>query len=151
MIKKLLIIHLFFLLNGCGYQPIFINNDPINIKFHKITLIGDIKINKRIINKIKIAEDNISKGQNEFFLSSGYAVQETSKNSEGIIETYRSNLLADVKIIINGKVIKEKNISKNFNYNKKANKFELVKYQNSIKNILIDQVSQDIILFLKTQ
>ena len=45
-------------------------------------------------------------------------------------------------------VIQNKNFSKEFNYNNKQNKFELVEYQNSVKNDLVDKIVGDIIIYL---
>ena len=136
---------------SCGYQPIFLNNNPKNFEFQKINFAGDNDINKKIINKIKINENNLSQNKNKLFLSNNYSLKETSKNSKGVIQTYKSTLLVNIKITNDGKIIKEKNISKNFNYNKKDNKSELIRYQNQIKNILIDQIINDVILFLNSQ
>ena len=46
---------------------------------------------------------------------------------------------------------KEKDFSKELAYNNKANKFELVEYQNSIKTELVNQIIGEIIIYLNTQ
>ena len=43
-----------------------------------------------------------------------------------------------------------KNFIKEFTYNNKQNKFELIKYQNSIKDDLIDKIINEIIIYLNS-
>ena len=73
---------------------------------------------------------------------------ETSKNSKGQIETYRSIITVEIKITKNSEIKKTKIFSNETSYNKKDNKFELTQYQSNIKNNLINKTVEDIILFL---
>ena len=84
-------------------------------------------------------------------IKSSYEIQETSKNSKGQIESFRSQII--VNLIINNKkeTILNKNFLKDFSYANKENKFELVQYQNEVKNNLINKIIEDIILFINLQ
>ena len=146
--KKIFFILLFFI-SSCGYQPLYQNKDLENFKFKKITLTGDNYINKRIINTISIQENNEAKNENELFISSSSEIQETSKNSKGQVESFRIIITVNLKIInkIN-EDIQNKDFTKEFTYNNKENKFELIEYQNSIKDDLIDKIVNDIIIYL---
>ena len=148
--KKIFFILLFFI-SSCGYQPLYQNKDLENFKFKKITLTGDNYINKRIINTISIQENNEAKNKNELFISSSSEIQETSKNSKGQVESFRIIITVNLKIInkIN-EDIKNKDFTKEFTYNNKENKFELIEYQNSIKDDLIDKIVNDIIIYLNS-
>ena len=148
--KKIFFILLFFI-SSCGYQPLYQNKDLENFKFRKITLTGDNYINKRVTDTISIQENNEAKNKKELFISSSSEIQETSKNSKGQVESFRSIITVNLKIInkINQDT-QNKNFIKEFTYNNKQNKFELIEYQNSIKDDLIDKIINDIIIYLNS-
>ena len=85
----------------------------------------------------------------ELIISTNYKIEETSKNTKGQIATYRS--IIDTQLIIKKEktILKQENFSNEFSYNNKDNKFELLKYQNDIRNNLINELIGEIILFLK--
>ena len=144
---KKLIITLMLLLVSCGYKPIFSKNDQLNLEFNKIITNGDNRINKKIINNVSLKE-NIS-SNHELVLTTNYNIEETSKNSKGQVETYRSIITTQLSIKKDNKVLKSNNFSNEFSYNNKDNKYELTKYQNEIRNNLINKLSEEIFLFLK--
>ena len=148
--KKIFFILLFFI-SSCGYQPLYQNKDLENFKFIKITLTGDNYINKRVTNTISIQENNDAKNEKELFISSSSEIQETSKNSKGQVESFRIIVAVNLKIInkINEDT-QNKNFIKEFTYNNKQNKFELIEYQNSIKDDLIDKIINEIIIYLNS-
>ena len=148
--KKIFFILLFFI-SSCGYQPLYQNKDLENFKFIKITLTGDNYINKRVTNTISIQENNDAKNEKELFISSSSEIQETSKNSKGQVESFRIIVAVNLKIInkINEDT-QNKNFIKEFTYNNKQNKFELIEYQNSIKDGLIDKIINEIIIYLNS-
>ena len=148
--KKIFFILLFFI-SSCGYQPLYQNKDLENFKFIKITLTGDNYINKRVTNTISIQESNDAKNEKELFISSSSEIQETSKNSKGQVESFRIIVAVNLQIVnkIN-QDIQNKNFIKEFTYNNKQNKFELIKYQNSVKDDLIDKIISEIIIYLNS-
>ena len=52
---------------------------------------------------------------------------------------------------INNTKIKGKNFNREFTYNNKDNKFDLVEYQKSVKDDLINAAINDIIIFLNSE
>ncbi len=136
-----------FLLVSCGYKPIFSKNDQLILEFNKIITNGNNRINKKIINNVSLKE-NLS-SDHELTLTTNYNIEETSKNSKGQVETYRSIITTKLSIKKNNKVLKSNNFINEFSYNNKDNKYELTKYQNEIRNNLINELSEEIILFLK--
>ena len=148
--KKIFFILLFFI-SSCGYQPLYLNKDLKNFNFRKITLTGEDYNNKRVTNTISIQENNETKNEKELFISSSSKIQETSKNSKGQVESFRIIVTINLKII--NKIDQDtqnKNFIKEFTYNNKQNKFELIEYQNSIKDDLIDKIINDIIIYLNS-
>ena len=148
--KKLLSIITLFIAS-CGYKPIYLNNNLKNIEFYEINIDGENQINNQIINSLNLKEDNFNEELAELFLTSAYAIDEISKNSKGITQTYRSSISVSVKIIKNDEIIKKRTFTDEFTYNKKENKFELTEYQANVKNELTNRTIEDLILFLNLE
>ena len=147
---KIFTIIILLLLTSCGYQPVYLNNEFKNFQFSKISTEGDININRQIINTISFKEE-INSLYPELLIKSLFNTIETSKNSKGQTESYRSNIFISLEIKDKDKIIKEKTFSKVFSYSNKENKFELIQYQNEIKNNLTNQAIQEIILYLNIE
>lgn len=147
-ILKITLIFTFLFYTSCGYKPIYLKNNQITLEFNKITLVGDNKINRQIINIIGIKKIETNNNLNELIIKTNFNEEETSKNSKGQIETYRSIINIQITIKDGEKIIKSKNFLNEFSYNNKDNKFELTQYQNEIKSNLINKSSEEIILFL---
>ena len=145
--KKLFILILFFI-TSCGYQPLYVNKNNSNLVFSKIELFGDKEINRRIMSFVSIKEDKKEEKLNQILLKSNENIIETSKDSKGRVATLKTNV--EVKLIIlNGdKIIKEKIFNENFSYNNKNNKFDLAKYQNEVKNNLVNKIIEQMIIYL---
>ena len=150
MKKRLLII--FFFLVSCGYQPIFLNKDVKNLEYSKVIFDGNSEINKKIINSLPIKENKTSENQNEFYIFSSYKIETTSKNTQGQDNSFRTSMFVDIKIDDKNKNdVKSKKFTKVFTYSNKKNKFELVEYQNAIKNNLIKEIISEITIYLISQ
>ncbi len=147
MIKKILIV-LIILTTSCGYQPIYLNKNIKNFEFNKIITEGDNNINKQIINSIGLKESIYDEKLNTLQIKSSYTIEETSKNSKGQVDTYRSRISIDIIIKKNKEIVKNKNFVETFLYNNKENKFELSNYQSDIKDNLINKILEEIVLFL---
>ena len=145
---KKIFIFLIFLMTSCGYQPIYLNSDKQNFKFSKISFEGNDKISKKIVNSISFEEVQTNQSLNELVLKSSYNIIETAKNSKGKVESYRSKILVNLKIMNNNETIKERNFFEEFSYNTKKNKFDLIQYQKTIQNDLVSQVVRDINIYL---
>ena len=147
MMKKVLVL-LVFLITSCGYQPIYVGIDENETIFKKIILIGDKKINRRIISTIALKEDINHKTENEITFFSEKKINETSKDSKGKVLSYKMTINLNTKIKRN-EDIKERSYSKSFSYNNKDNKFDLNEYQNQIEKNIIDEIIRDLIIFIK--
>ena len=145
--KKILLIFI-FLLSQCGYQPIFVNKNLNNMEFYKITHNGDVEINRKILGSLSFKENKLKDTLDSLLINSSFEVIETSKNSKGQIESYKSKIFLNIIISNKKRIITNKNFVKEFSYNVKKNKFELVRYQNGIKDNLIDKIIEDIILYI---
>ena len=145
--KKFLLIFI-FLISSCSYQPIYVNKSLKNIEFSKITTEGDADINRKIIGSLSFKENKLNDTLNNLLIKSSYKITETSKNSKGQVESYKSQINLNLIIKDGKEIINSKNFFKDFFYNNKDNKFELVRYQNEVKDNLIYKIIEDIILYL---
>ena len=145
--KKFLLIFV-FLLTECGYQPIFINKNLANTEFYKITFEGDAEISRKINGSLSLNENKLNAALNSLLIKNKFEIKETSKNSKGQVESYKSQVTLNIITIKKKKIINNKSFFKETNYNVKDNKFDLVQYQNDIKNNLINEVIEDIILYM---
>ena len=149
MIKRLFLVILISL-SACGYQPLYTNKISEN-KFSEIILSGEREISERIKNSSLILEDKNNKNLDKIEINTAYNIEETSKNSQGQIETYRSRLNIILLITNKDEVKNNYSFNKNFDYQNRNNKFELINYQNNIKNSLINEAVKEIVIFLNSK
>ena len=62
--------------------------------------------------------------------------------------SYKSKISLNITIRDKDKQLTYKNFTREFAYNTKDNKFDLIQYQNEIKKNLINEIIEDIILFM---
>ena len=150
MIKKITLATLFLIfLNGCNYQPIYSSK---NIKFSigEFQLTGDNKINKLLIKKLEIYKnDNLNTTKYNLNINSEVNKSISTKDKKGNPTTF--TLMIAFKIEVE-KSFGEK-ISKVFqesiSYENDGNKFNLRRYEDSIKKNMIESINEDIILYLQ--
>ena len=146
--KKIVLIFLFFLIS-CGYQPVYLNKNIGSFEFSKIILSGNNDINRKIINTLSIKESE--NNFNKLNIFSSYDVKIASKDATGQASTFKTTILVELSIEnTNDKSKGEKIFLKEFTYNNKEKKIELVEYQNSIKNDLINKIISEIIIYLNS-
>ena len=149
MINRLFLVFFIFL-SACGYQPLYTSTISEN-KFSEIILSGEREISERIKNSSLILEDKNNKNLDKIEINTAYNIEETSKNSQGQIETYRSRLNIILLITNKDEVKNNYSFNKNFDYQNRNNKFELINYQNNIKNSLINEAVKEIVIFLNSK
>jgi hypothetical protein len=138
------------LVYSCGYQPIYLNKTVKNYEFKELMFDGDNKINNEIIKLLSLKENE--KLADKLFIKSNYQTEEISKDTKGQVTLYKDIISIDINVRdINNKLIKNKSFSKQLSYNNKANKFELVEYQNFVKNDLLNTAINEIIIFLNSK
>ena len=139
---------LLFFISSCGYQPFYINKNLENFEFQKITSTGNNEINNKIINTLSIKENN-NNNLNKLIIKSSSQINETSKNTKGQVESFRTNISVNLEIRDKeNNIIQSKSFLKEFTYSNKQNKFELVEYQNAIQDDLVNEIIGEIIIYL---
>ena len=135
-------------MTSCGYQPLYVNKNSSDLVFNKIELFGDKEINRRIMSFVSIKEDKNEEKLNQILLKSNENIIETSKDSKGRVATLKTTVEIKLVILNGNQIIKEKTFNENFSYNNKDNKFDLTKYQNEIKNNLVDKIIEQMSIYL---
>lgn len=142
--RKILL--LLFLVSACGYQPLYTQKEEI--LFNKITLIGNKKINRKIISSTAIRVDQNNTLNREIILDSKKNITTTSRDAKGQPATFKSQIIVSLVIKTDDKIIKEKVFNETFDYNNITNKYDLSVYQTDIENNLINRIVEDLIIFI---
>ena len=145
--KKIVIFLVLIFLNNCGFTPVYLSNENSVINTIKsIDYDGNEILGKQITKGLNL---NI-KDNNRFhlLLDSTKKKVTTSKNSSNVATGYMMSIDINLNILENDKIIIEKDFSKNFTYNNRDDKFELLNYERSIENNLINDVTDEIYIFL---
>ena len=133
-------------ISACGYEPLNKSLPESNIKISKKTFSGDSQINRELFSKINLKETKDELGY-ELKLNSNKVIDQVAKDKSGNVTKYETTVTIDVELIENGKTVKKRSFSKNFNYSNLSNKFELKKYQENVETNLINSIARDIKIF----
>ena len=145
--KKILLAFI-LILYGCGYQPIYINKNLNNLEFKEIILKGEKDLNRIIVDSLSLKENKSNLLLNSIQITTDTLVEETSKNSKGQAQTYRTIITAELLIKNNEEIIKNKIFMEDFSYNSRDNKFELVEYQDEVRDDIIKKIIEEIVIYL---
>ena len=145
--KKIIFVFLFFL-TSCGYQPLYSGKNTSDFLFNKILLEGNKNINRKIISTLSFKEVPDNFDYDELIIISNKKIVETSKNSKGQVNSYRTEINVEFKIVNNNEIMRQKNFSKDFSYNNLDNKFDLTSYQDEVENNLVNKIIEELIIFI---
>ena len=147
--RKIFILFL-FIITSCGYQPLYkINSDVSSFKIKEFEFAGNEKLGVKISKKLPFILIKNDESLNKIFLDSTKNLIVASKDSKGQVTSYRATLNVKLKISNSaGDLIDEKLFQKEFYYSTDENKFKLKEYENKIEENLIENVVQDIIIYL---
>lgn len=148
--KKILLI-IILLTSACGYNPIYLNKNLDNFKFLTVTLNGDKEINRKIVSALSIKEDKSNLNNENLILDSSFKIEETSKNSKGQVTSYRSTITVKFTIKENNEIKNNKEFRDSFAYGNRENKFDLVTYQDEVKNNLTNKIIEEIIFYMNLE
>ena len=150
MTKKLIIpLILIFILNNCGYSPIY-STKYQDFKLSNIILNGERDINKILKRRLDNYTQNDS-AEKIYNVTINSSLQKNiaSKDKKG--NPTQFTLDVNVDLIIDDK--SGKSVEINFNeknsYNNKNEKFELQMYENSLIQNMSEKILSDMILFFQ--
>ena len=145
--KKILLI-LTLILYSCGYQPIYINKNLNNLEFVEIVLKGEKDLNRIIVDSLSLKVNKSNLSLNKIQITTNTIIEETSKNSKGQAQTYRTIINVELLISKGEDIIKSKIFMEDFSYNSRDNKFELVEYQDEVRDDIIKKIIEEVIIYL---
>ena len=146
--KKIFLILIILFLNGCGYTPLYSSKDS-NYKVISLNKNVNNSLTNYVQNSIKvISNENAEKSLNISF-EYNENISVILKNSKGDPTKNRLNLVIDLSLLdSNDNLITSKQFSESFEYNIDDNKFNLKQYEKNIKFNLIEDITQQILVFL---
>ena len=139
---------------SCGYEPIYSKkqiNSNNNFSINTINYNGDNKNNQILKNKLKKIL-NKEKKPTELNLNLNSRVEKavTSKNKKGDPIRYSIKIIINLDVYESELLKSKKNFEEKFEYNNKANKFDLRQYEKNIQDNLISKLSDKIIRYLNS-
>ena len=146
--KKIYLILIILFLNSCGYTPLYSSKDS-NYKVINLNK----NVNNSLTNYVQNGIEVISNENAEKSLNISFEYNENIsvilKNSKGDPAKNRLNVVIDLSLFdINNNLITSKQFSESFEYNIDDNKFNLKQYEKNIKFNLIEDITQQILVFL---
>ena len=148
--KKLIIIVIaLFILNNCGYTPMYSSKDD-NFYIKKLSQKSTSKLNSKIVNKLKKFSNPNSENIIKLEISSNKKIETIQKDKKGDPSRFQMTVSLNINILNknNHEINKTKNFSKNFNYNNNSNKFSLKQYEKEIEDTLINKIVEESIIYL---
>ena len=129
------------LIPGCGFESIYSSK---NFLFE----IGEIKyednnLNKQIVRSLKSISNKNARKVIDIDLKSTQEKKVVSKTKTGDPKIYELIISVQIKVSENEKVFMSKQ-----NYNNNDNKFQLNQYEKEIKEQLITEIIDDILIYL---
>ena len=147
MNKVIKILIFLFILQGCSFEPILVNEN-FDFRFENIGSSGDKKINE-IIKTNLLSRTNGDK-KYKINLYSTKDKQIVSSNSKGDPKNYKLQIKVDYKVLLNEKNIYEDTAVKQATYNNITDKYELSQYENNITKILSENIAEELLLSIKS-
>ena len=146
--KKIFLILIILFLNGCGYTPLYSSKDS---NYKVISL--NKNVNNSLTNYVQNSIEVISNENAEKSLNISFEYNENIsvilKNSKGDPTKNRLNVIIDLSLLdSNDNLITSKQFSESFEYNIDDNKFNLKQFEKNIKFNLIEDITQQILVFL---
>lgn len=139
---------IYFFIVSCGYQPIF-SGKKVNFGIENLTYNKNNEIDSAINNNLKNYKSLENKDKIlDLEISSKINKVTTSLDDRGDAKSFRLEL--EIKTIFkkDNKLLNEKSFFKSHDYNSSTNKFDLKKYENSVKENLIGKITEEIIVYI---
>ena len=146
MRKIIIIVLASFILNNCGYTPIYSSKEK-NFYIEKISQKNTSKLNSKIANNLKIFSNENSENIIQIEINSVKKIETTQKDNKGDPSRFQMKIVLNINIITKN-YNKTKSFSSNFNYNNNENKFSLKQYEKEIEDILINKIIEKSVIYL---
>ena len=146
MKKILTIIFISFILSSCGYKSVLVNKNS-NFSIKEFKILNEEKTSKYIAKNLQ--EYQKSEGIYSVTIESIYRRDISSKNKKGNPETFSMQLVVNLSILSEDKVLNN-SFKEVVNYNNKESKFKLKTFENNLRNNLLEKIVQDINIYVQS-
>ena len=146
--KKIFLILIILFLNSCGYTPLYSTKDS-NYKVISLNKNVNNSLTNYVENSIQVISNENAKKSFNINFDYNENIIVILKNSKGDPTKNRLNVVIDLSLLdSNNNLITSKQFSESFEYNIDDNKFNLKQYEKNIKFNLIEDITQQILVFL---
>ena len=148
MKKLIFVVIALFMLNNCGYNPIYSSKN--NNFYIDISQKDKSKLNSKIANNLKIFSNQNSKNIIQLEISSNKKINTIQKDTKGDPSRFQMTVLLNINVLNknNNEINKTKSFSSSFNYSNDSNKFSLKQYEKDIEDNLINKIIERSIIYL---
>ena len=148
MKKLIFVVIALFILNNCGYYPIYSSKN--NNFYIDISQKDRSKLNSKIENNIKKFSNQNSENIIQLEISSNKKINIISKDKKGDPSRFSMTISLTINTLNknNYEINKTKSFSENFDYNNNSNKFSLKQYEKNIEDNLINKIVERAIIYL---
>tara|TARA_B100000902_G_C27233733_1_gene876244 strand:- start:353 stop:811 length:459 start_codon:yes stop_codon:yes gene_type:complete len=143
--KTIFIILLFFLLQNCGYTPIYKNVKNLDYKLNIVNISGNYDINNLITTYVQRYSNQSDAKNLNLNIKTEYVRNVLSKNKEGKITNYLIKSRIEF-ILVDSENIKNFVFEDEIRAANSDNQFEFKKYENTIKSNFVDSAMEQLIL-----
>ena len=149
MKKLIFIVIALFILNNCGYTPIYSSKEN-NFYIKEISQKDRSKLNTKITNNIEKFSNQNSENIIQLEISSNKKIDIISKDKKGDPAKFQKTIFLNINILNknNYEINKTKSFTEKFDYNNNSNKFSLKQYEKDIEDNLINKIIERSILYL---
>jgi len=148
MKKLIFVVTALFMLNNCGYNPIYSSKN--NNFYIDISQKDRSKLNSKIENNIKKFSNQNNENIIQLEISSNKKINTISKDKKGDPSRFNMTISLTINILNknNYEINKTKSFSEKFDYNNNSNKFLLKQYEKDIEDNLINKIIERSIIYL---
>ena len=146
--KRIFLVLVIIFLNGCGYTPLYSSKDS-NYKVISFKKNLNNSLTNYIQNSIEVLSNENAVKSLKISLEYNENISVILKDSKGDPTKNRLNVVIDLSLFNNSdNLIISKKFSESFEYNIDDNKFNLKQYEKNIKLNLVEDITQQILVFL---
>lgn len=142
--KLIFILLICFILNSCGYSPMYIDNKNYNLKILISEKKGDREINNLIETNLKNYLNSESNNIFKIKINSNYEKKSLAKNTSGKTTDYEMSININFQINYQQE-IKEVTFFETFKYKSMDDKISEINYESSIKKNMVDIIVRKLI------
>jgi len=146
--KKIILVLILLMLNNCGFTPLYSSKNS-NYKVISIEKNINNNLTNYIQNSIGVLSNESSEKNFKISFDLVEDIAVILKDSKGDPKKNRLTITVDLSIFSEDQsLISKKEFSENFEYNIQDNKFNLKQYEKNIKFNLVEDITQQILVFL---